>query len=61
MDPVIVYEDSKLPYHGHQFRRMWRIIADKAGAPKTVKNLDSRPRKGGDGNDSDIEEEPEQQ
>jgi hypothetical protein len=42
---VIDYEDSKLPYHGHQFRRMWRIIADKAGVPKTVKNMDSRPRK----------------
>jgi hypothetical protein len=40
---------------------MWRIIADKAGVPKTVKNMDSRPRKGGDGDDSDIEEEPEQQ
>ena len=56
--PVIVFEDSKLPYQGHQFRAKWRIVADRAGIPKTVKFMDSRTRKGtAIGITSDIETE----
>jgi hypothetical protein len=39
--PVIVFEKSGLPYKTHQFRRLWRMIANEAGIPKTVKNMDS--------------------
>lgn len=39
--PLIVYERTGLPYHSHQFRRMWRIVADAAGVPKDARNMDS--------------------
>jgi hypothetical protein len=41
--PVIVYEGSGVPYRAHQLRRLWRQVADAAGVPKTVCNMDSRP------------------
>lgn len=40
--PIIIYEVTGVPYHTHQFRRIWRDVADAAGIPKGVKNMDSR-------------------
>jgi hypothetical protein len=39
--PLIINERTGLPYHTHQFRRVWREIADAAGIPKDVKNRDT--------------------
>jgi len=41
-DPLIFYERTGLPYQSYQFRRNWRMIANEAGVPKTIKNMDSR-------------------
>lgn len=40
--PIIVNERTGKPYLTHTFRRTWRLIADSAGVPKSVKNMDSR-------------------
>lgn len=40
--PVIVFEKTKLPYSASTFRVHWRDIADAAGVPKSVKNMDTR-------------------
>jgi hypothetical protein len=40
--PMILREWQARPYKMHDFRRMWRAIADAAGVPKEVKNMDSR-------------------
>jgi hypothetical protein len=40
--PMIVYERTGLPYQSYQFRRIWRLIAEAAGVPKDVRNMDSR-------------------
>jgi hypothetical protein len=40
--PVIVSEVSGVPYVTHQFRYRWRQVADAAGIPKSVYNMDSR-------------------
>jgi hypothetical protein len=40
--PVIVSEWDKLPWTAPEFRRWWRIVAEAAGVPKTVRNMDSR-------------------
>lgn len=40
--PVIVSEYNKLPFTGAEFRRYWRKLANLAGLPKSVKNMDSR-------------------
>lgn len=40
--PLIVCELTGAPYPSCEFRRKWRILADAAGIPKTVKNMDSR-------------------
>jgi len=40
--PIIVSEWDNLPWTGPEFRRWWRIVADAAGVPKTVRNMDSR-------------------
>lgn len=42
--PMIVYEATGLPYATHQFRRIWRDIADAVGLPKTMKNANTGPR-----------------
>ncbi len=39
---VIVSEETGLPYRGLAFRNTWRIAANMAGIPKTVRNMDSR-------------------
>jgi hypothetical protein len=44
--PVIVSEWNQKPWSSNEFRRWWRKIADAAGIPKTVKNMDSRPMEG---------------
>jgi hypothetical protein len=40
--PIIVEEGSGLPYKGWQFRRAWRQVADAAGIPYHIKNMDIR-------------------
>ena len=40
--PIVVYEKTGLPYIAHQFRRMWRQVADEAKLPKSVFNGGSR-------------------
>ena len=40
--PVVVSEDTGLPYAGHDFRRLWREIATAAGVPENVFNMDRR-------------------
>jgi site-specific recombinase XerD len=40
--PVIIYEGSGTPYIAHQFRRLWREVANAAGVPKSIRNMDSR-------------------
>jgi hypothetical protein len=40
--PVIVSEWDRLPWTAPEFRRWWRIVAEAAGVPKTVRNMDSR-------------------
>jgi len=40
--PIIVHERTKLPYRAASFRRLWRLIADNAGVPKDIRNMDSR-------------------
>jgi hypothetical protein len=39
--PVIVSEFNKKPWSPNEFRRWWRKVADAAGVPKAVKNMDS--------------------
>jgi hypothetical protein len=39
--PIIVAEDS-LPFTSWVFRKRWRLLANAAGIPKNVKNMDSR-------------------
>jgi hypothetical protein len=41
--PIVVSEETNLPYKGHVFRERWRKVADAVGIPKHVKNMDSRP------------------
>jgi hypothetical protein len=40
--PIIVNEQTKLPYSENTFRYVWRRIADAVGVPKAVRNADSR-------------------
>jgi len=40
--PIVVSEDTDLPYVAHQFRRIWREVADTVGVPKHIKNMDSK-------------------
>jgi len=40
--PLIICELTGLPFTTAEFRRKWRIVANKAGIPKSVKNMDSR-------------------
>jgi hypothetical protein len=38
---VIIDPRTDQPYKSHAFRRVWRMVADKAGIPTGVKNVDS--------------------
>jgi hypothetical protein len=40
--PMIVAEANGLPYTAVEFRRQWRKVADAAGIPRSVFNMDSR-------------------
>lgn len=40
--PVILCEITGYPYLAIEFRRKWRVVAELAGIPKSVKNMDSR-------------------
>jgi hypothetical protein len=39
--PVIINEANGLPWSQAEFRRKWRMIANEAGIPMNVKNMDS--------------------
>lgn len=39
--PVIISEWSDKPWSAPEFRRWWRRLADAAGVPKSMKNMDS--------------------
>jgi hypothetical protein len=36
--PLVICEFTGLPWTGNEFRRKWRIVADKAGLPASVRN-----------------------
>jgi hypothetical protein len=55
--PIIVAETSGFPWYAVEFRRNWRLAADKAGVPRTVKNRDSRPSSKPERDDGDLEED----
>lgn len=40
--PLIICEATARPWIATEFRRKWRVIADIAGVPKNVFNMDSR-------------------
>jgi hypothetical protein len=40
--PLIIDPETRLPYEGWKFRRIWRRMADAASVPKNVWNMDSR-------------------
>jgi hypothetical protein len=40
--PMIICEVTGWPYTTAEFRRKWRLMADLAGIPKAVRNMDSR-------------------
>jgi hypothetical protein len=40
--PIVISEQTDLPYKAHDFRALWRKVANAAGIPKSVKNMDSR-------------------
>lgn len=44
--PVILDEDTDKPYDDDKYRTLWRTIANSAGVPKNVKNMDSPGGKG---------------
>lgn len=48
--PLVICEFTGQPWSSNEFRRKWRIVADKAGIPANVRN--------GDGSKSDLEGEP---
>lgn len=40
--PVIISESTGVPYQSADFQRVWRRIANKAGIPKGIWNMDAR-------------------
>ena len=38
---MVICEFNNPPWSTNEFRRKWRIVADKAGVPKNVRNMDS--------------------
>lgn len=40
--PIIICEYNNRPYASDEFRRKWRIVADKAKVPRNVFNMDTR-------------------
>lgn len=41
-EPLVICEATCMPYSAAEFRRKWRIVANYAGIPKNVRNMDSR-------------------
>jgi hypothetical protein len=39
--PMIICEPTGRPYSANEFRRKWRLVANKAGIPDNVRNADS--------------------
>ncbi len=39
--PIVLNEATGKPWKGSEYRRKWRKVADKAGVPKSIKNMDS--------------------
>jgi hypothetical protein len=39
--PMIICEANGLPWSANEFRRKWRMVANEAGIPMNVKNMDS--------------------
>lgn len=39
--PVIVSEWNEKPWSSNEFRRWWRKVADAAGVPKNIRNMDN--------------------
>jgi hypothetical protein len=39
--PMIICEANDRPYSSNEFRRKWRLVANKAGIPDNVRNADS--------------------
>jgi hypothetical protein len=52
--PIIICEYTNLPWSTAEFRRKWRIVADKAGVPATVKNMDSNRPDSDEGDDEEL-------
>lgn len=40
--PIVIDEVNDLPWTASEFRRYWRLVANAAGVPKNVRNMDSR-------------------
>ncbi len=40
--PVCYCDTNGLPWSGNEYRRKWRLVANEAGVPKNVWNMDSR-------------------
>jgi hypothetical protein len=40
--PIVICEQTGVPWQNYNFRRDWRIFATAAGVPTTVRNMDSR-------------------
>jgi hypothetical protein len=47
--PIVICEFSNLPWSPNEFRRKWRIVADKAGIPANVRNGDASKSGAADG------------
>jgi len=40
--PIIICETTGWPYTTAEFRRKWRLVANAAGIPKGIRNMDTR-------------------
>lgn len=57
--PVIISEESFLPYLDDTFRRTWRKIAVAVGIPKHMKNMDTRTSRKRRGSEDEEDSEKE--
>jgi hypothetical protein len=39
--PLVICEANRLPWSQNEFRRKWRMVANEAGVPMNIKNMDS--------------------
>src|SRR4029077_12280776 len=40
--PIILADGNGIPWYQVEFRRNWRLAANAAGIPKSIKNMDTR-------------------